>query len=301
MYETALPLYKKYFPNAKSGPLPDNKKLIKAVLGKMAEQQPSPLTMIDDLRKITAETTDFVKQHNLASAPDAPLDIIVMPEFRRETGLFFYCESPGPLDAGGKTFFAIAQPPPRWPRPRQESFYREYNNFMLRDLAAREAIPGCYFQLDRANKLKVPTLVRAVFPNHAFTEGWACSAEQMMADAGYGGPEVRLQQLKMRLRTECDAIVDQGVHAGNMSATEGLNLMKWEAFQEDGQTVANWRRSNLTSAELSLPFVGMVEHLDMLEAAKTKAGSSFDLKNYSDQVTSFGSIPVQDVRKLMGL
>ena len=194
--------------------------------------------MIDDLRKITAETTDFVKQHNLAAAPDAPPDIIVMPEFRRETGLLFYCEAPGPLDQGGKTFFAIAQPPSRWPRPRQESFYREYNSFMLRDLAAREAIPGCYFQLDRANKFKAPTLVRTVFPNRAFTEGWACAAEQMMADAGYGGPEVKLQQLKMRLRVDCDAIVDQGVHAGNMSATEALNTMKMEAFR---RTAKRWQ------------------------------------------------------------
>ena len=299
MYETAVPLYKTYFPNAKEET--DNKKLIKAVLGKMAEKQSSPLTMLDDLRKVTAETTDFAKLHNLATVPEGPLDITVMPEFRRETGLLFYCEAPGPLEQGGKTFFAIAQPPPRWPRPRQESFYREYNSSMMRDLAAREAIPGCYFQMDRANKFKAPTMVRAVFPNHAFTEGWACSAEQMMTEAGYGGPEVRLQQLKMRLRADFDAIIDQGVHAGNMGATEALKLMKLEGFQEEGQTVANWRRSNLTSAELSLPFVGMIEHLDMLEAAKTKAGSSFDQKNYNDQVTSFGSIPVKDVRKLVGL
>ncbi len=299
MYETALPLYKTYFPDAKDET--DNKKLIKAVLGKMAEQQPWPTSMIDDLRKITAETADFVKQHGFGAVPDSLPDMIVMPEFRRETGRLFYCEAPGPLDQAGKTFFAIAQPPSRWPRPRQQSFYREYNNFMLRDLAAREAIPGYYSQLDRANKLKGPTLVRAIFPNRAFTEGWAGYAEAMMAEAGYGGPEVKLQQLKMRLRADLDAIVDQGVHTGNLGATDALNQMKLDGFEEDGQTVANWRRSNLTSAELSIPFVGMIEHLDLLEAAKAKAGSSFDLKNYNDQVTSFGSIPVKDARKLMGL
>ena len=45
----------------------------------------------------------------------------------------------------------------------------------------------------------------------------------------------------------------------------------------------------------------MIERRDLLEAAKAKAGSSFDLKSYNDQVTSFGSIPVKDIRKLTGL
>jgi uncharacterized protein (DUF885 family) len=299
MYETALPLYKTYFPNGKDEP--DHKKLIKAVLGKMAEQQSEPASIVIDLQKFTAEAADFVKQHDLATLPAGLPNVVVMPGFRGQTGLSFYCEAPGLLDKGGKTFVALALAPKRWPRTRQESFYREYNSFMLHDVAAREAIPGCYFQLDRANNSQAPTMVRAAFPNGAFTEGWATYAEEMMAEAGYGGPEVKLQQLKMRLRVDCDAIVDQGVHAGNMNATEALNLMKLEAFQEEGQTVANWRRSNLTSGELSLPFVGMIEHLDLLKAAKAKAGSSFGLKNYNDQVTSFGSIPVKDVRKLMGL
>src|SRR4029434_7146345 len=38
IYETALPLYKKYFPNADSATLADKNKVTAAILGKLAEQ-----------------------------------------------------------------------------------------------------------------------------------------------------------------------------------------------------------------------------------------------------------------------
>src|SRR5438270_756177 len=41
IYETALPLYKKYFPKADKAMLDDKKKVITAVLDKLAEQHPN--------------------------------------------------------------------------------------------------------------------------------------------------------------------------------------------------------------------------------------------------------------------
>jgi hypothetical protein len=35
----------------------------------------------------------------------------------------------------------------------------------------------------------------------------------MMAEQRYGGPEVKIQQLKMRLRAIANAILDQSIHA----------------------------------------------------------------------------------------
>ena len=300
IYETALPLYKKYFPKADQATLADKKKVTTAVLDKLAEKHPDDNTIVGYAQKIVGEATDFVKGHKLVTVPETPLDVIVMPEFKRGTGIA-YCDSPGPLEQSGKTFFAVEPTPKDWSKERKESFYREYNNYMVRDLTVHEAMPGHYLQLAHSNEFRAPTLVRAIFRSGTFIEGWAVYCEQIMAEQGYGGPEVKMQQLKMRLRVICNAILDQGIHAGNMSEQEAMDLMMKEGYQQEGEAVAKWKRARLTSAQLSTYFVGVSEHLDLRDKAKAKAGAAFDQKKYNDQVISYGSPPVKYVRELMGL
>ena len=300
IYETALPLYKKYFPNADEKTLADKHKVTAGVLDKLAEQHPDDATVVAYAQKIVGEATDFVKQHDLVTVPDVPLDVIAMPEFKRGVAIA-YCDSPGPLEKNGKTFYAVAPTPKDWSKERRESFFREYNNYMIRDLTVHEAMPGHYLQLAHANQFKAPTLIRAIFWSGTFVEGWAVYTEQLMAEAGYGGPEVKMQQLKMRLRAICNAILDQSIHAGNMSEKEAMDLMTKEGYQQEGEAVAKWKRARLTSAQLSTYFVGATEHLDLRTAEEKKLGKDFDLKKYNDQVISYGSPPVKYVRELMGL
>ena len=302
IYETALPLYKKYFPSADpaAAGLADKHKVTAAVLDKLAEQHPDDATVVDYAKKIVTEATDFVKQHDLVTVPNVPLDVIAMPEFKRGVAIA-YCDAPGPLDKTGRTFFAVAPTPKDWSKERRESFFREYNNYMIRDLTVHEAMPGHFLQLARANEFRAPTLVRAIFQSGAFVEGWAVYCEQVMAEQGYGGPEVKMQQLKMRLRAICNAVLDQSIHAGNMNEKEAMDLMMKEGYQQEGEAVGKWKRARLTSAQLSTYFVGATEHLDLRAAEQRELGKDFNLKKYNDQVVSYGSPPVKYVRELMGL
>ena len=300
IYETALPLYKKYFPKADSATPLDKHKVTAAVLDKLAEQHPDDATVVGYAKEVVTEATNFVRSHNLVTIPDTPLDVIAMPEFKRGVAIA-YCDSPGPLDKTGKTFFAVAPTPKDWSKERKQSFFREYNNYQIRDLTVHEAMPGHYLQLAHANEFRAPTLVRAIFRSGPFIEGWAVYTEQMMAEQGYGGPEVKMQQLKMRLRAIANAILDQSIHAGNMSEKEALDLMMKDTFQQEGEAVAKWKRARLTSAQLSTYFVGGTEHLDLRAAAQKKLGDQFNLKKYNDQVISYGNPPVKYVRELMGL
>jgi uncharacterized protein (DUF885 family) len=300
IYETALPLYKDYFPNADSATLADKHTVTAAVLDKLAEQHPNDATVVSYAKEVVGEATDFVKSHNLVTIPNTPLEVIAMPEFKRGVAIA-YCDSPGPLDKTGKTFFAVAPTPKDWSKERKESFFREYNNYEIRDLTVHEAMPGHYLQLAHANEFRAPTLVRAIFRSGTFIEGWAVYCEQMMAEQGYGGPKVKMQQLKMRLRAIANAILDQSIHAGSMTEKEAMDLMMKQTFQQEGEAVAKWKRARLTSAQLSNYFVGATEHLDLRAAEQKKLGKDFDLKKYNDQVISYGSAPVKYVRELIGL
>ncbi|MFZ3376972.1 MAG: DUF885 family protein, partial [Chthoniobacterales bacterium] len=110
IYETARPLFKKYFPEADEKALSDKKKVTAAVLNKLAEQHPDDNTIVSYGQKIVGEATDFVKSHNLVTVPNTPLDVIVMPEFKRGQAIA-YCDASGPLEKNPKTFFAVAPTP----------------------------------------------------------------------------------------------------------------------------------------------------------------------------------------------
>src|SRR6266852_9043830 len=69
IYETALPLYKKYFPNADSATLADKHKITAAVLAKLAEQHPDDATVVGYAKEVVSEATNFVRSHNLVTIP----------------------------------------------------------------------------------------------------------------------------------------------------------------------------------------------------------------------------------------
>ena len=301
LYQTALTLYHQFFPDVNDeNIINDKRKVIKAVLDKLAEDHPTNETIVDLAKEALQSCTDFVRTKHLVTVPGDPLEIIVMPEFQRGVAVA-YCDSPGPLEEQGKTFYAISPTPQDWTKKRVESFFREYNNYMLDNLTIHEAMPGHYLQLAHSNRFEAPTKVRAIFYSGTFVEGWATYSEQLMVEAGYGGLEVKMQQLKMRLRLIINAIIDQKIHTEGMTEAEAMDLMMTEGFQEEGEAAGKWRRACLTSTQLSTYYVGNMEVNDLRQAYEAKMGEDVDLQIIHDLMLSFGSPPPKYVKELMGM
>jgi uncharacterized protein (DUF885 family) len=301
MYDLALPLYKKYFPAEKdAAKLADKKLVIKSVLNKLADTRPTNDTIVELARADLQAATDFVRERKLVSLPSEPVKVIVMPEYARGVSVA-YCDAAGPLEKNGQTYFDIAPTPKDWTEQRVQSFFREYNNYMVQDLTIHEAMPGHYLQLAHAAKFKAPTKLRAIYQSGVFVEGWAVYAEQLMAEHGYGGPEVRMQQLKMRLRGILNAIIDQKIHTAGMTEKEMMALLMNEGFQEEGEAAGKWRRAQLSSTQLSTYYVGVLEVNDIRRAYEAKMGGKADLQQMHDLMLSFGSPAPKYVKELMGL
>jgi uncharacterized protein (DUF885 family) len=302
MYELALPLYRKYFPAEKDAAarLSNRRQVIKAVLTRLAETHPTNETIVPLATDVLKSATDFVRANNLVTVPNEPVKVIVMPEYSRGVAVA-YCNSVGPFERRGETFYAISPTPTDWNPERVNSFFREYNNYMVQDITVHEAMPGHYLQLAHANKFTAPTKLRAVFLSSTFAEGWAVYAEQLMAERGYGGPEVRMQQLKLKLRTIINAILDQKIHTAGMTEKEAMALMMNEGFQEEGEAAGKWRRAQLTSSQLSTYYVGSIEVNDIRRAYEARMGDTVDYKRMHDTIISFGSPAPKYVKELMGL
>ncbi|MDC7801275.1 DUF885 domain-containing protein [Stenotrophomonas geniculata] len=273
-------------------------KAIEAALELAYADKPARDKVVDDAKAALEQSTAFVREHDLMTLPDAPVDIILMPEFQRGVAVA-YCDSPGPLDKNLKTFYAVSPIPGDWSEKQVDSFLREYNSRMIHLLSIHEGTPGHY--LEGWHSAKFPSTLRAVLRSGLFAEGWAVYTERMMQEQGYlnNDPLFHLVQLKFYLRTISNAILDQGVHVDNWDREKAMHLMTHDAFQQESEASGKWVRAQLTSAQLPTYFVGAQEHFDTRKAVQEKLGDKFNLKAYHDQVLSYGAPPVRFARQLM--
>jgi uncharacterized protein (DUF885 family) len=265
-------------------------------------------TILPLCREALSHLKDRVRDLDLVGVPDdweELVEIVVMPPARRGVAVA-YCDPPGPLESpGAPTLFAVSPTPPGWPADRVASFYREYNGHMVRDLTVHEGLPGHALQLARSAGYEGGTRVRAAFPSGSFAEGWAVYAEAMVAAAGLGlRPEdddaLRMQRLKMLLRSTINAILDVRVHAHGMTETEALRLLVERGHQEEGEAAGKWRRALLTSAQLSTYYVGYHEVRDVVARLREATPGAAD-RQLHDTVLAHGTLPPRHLRALLDL
>jgi uncharacterized protein (DUF885 family) len=161
-------------------------------------------------------------------------------------------------------------------------------------------MPGHFLQLAHSRRAGTETRVRAAFRSGSFVEGWAVYAEELMAAHGYGGAAVKMQQLKMLLRSTINALLDQGVHALGMTEPEAMVLMTERGHQERSEAAGKWRRALLTSAQLSTYYVGHAEMADIVSALKASNPEAGE-REVHDTVLSQGSPPPRHLRALLHL
>jgi len=302
MYDIAKEVYRTRYPYTDFPAEPSDaykRAIIRACLEMAYSELPEPDGIVQAANRSLELATTFVRENDLVTIPPDPLEIIIMPEYKRGVSLA-YCDSPGPLeDVGQKTFYAVAPLPEDWTPEQVHSFLREYNLRSIHNLTVHEAMPGHFLQLAHSNRY--PGVLRALLASGTFIEGWAEYTEWMMCEQGFldGDPLMRLIVLKWYLRATTNAIIDQAIHVDGMTRDEAMRLMVENAFQEEREASAKWRRAQLTSVQLSTYFVGYQEHTDLRREAEQKWGDKFNLKEYHDRVLSFGSPPVKFVRALL--
>lgn len=272
--------------------------IIRSALEVSYQDIPEPNEIVAVAKEQVKYANQFLIDHEIVTPATEPLEVILMPEFRRGVS-FAYCDAPGPLDRGLKTYYAVSPIPDEWTPQQVKSFLREYNIWSMHDLSMHEAIPGHYLQLAHSNQY--PSPLRAILSSGPFVEGWAVYSERVMVDAGYleGDDRMRLINLKWYLRGITNAMIDQAIHVDGMTEEESMHLMIEGGFQEEREAAGKWIRAQLTSAQLSTYFVGTQEHWDMRRSVEQTWGSEFSLKKYHDTALSFGSPPVQFVKALL--
>jgi uncharacterized protein (DUF885 family) len=193
--------------------------------------------------------------------------------------------------------------PESWPRDRVESKLREYNFYKLKLLTIHEAMPGHYVQMEVANDVQPRgrRLLRSVFGNGAYVEGWGQYATQMMLDEGFldHSPELALTFAKEELRVIANTILDVRLQMLAMTDQEALDLMQKQTFQEAEEATAKLQRAKLSSAQLPMYFIGWRGWLKVRDEYKQSKGGSYSLSEFNDRALKEGAVPLPVLASLL--
>src|SRR5215831_6446906 len=277
---------------------------VRQALDDIAARHATPDAYMAEARKDLDQAREFVRAKGLLTLPTrSNLEVTETPEFLRgiyAVGGF----NPAPaLEPQLGAFYWITPIPKTWPPDRIESKLREYNYYGLQHLTIHEAMPGHYVQLEYANDVqpKSRRLLRNIFGNGPYVEGWAVYAQQLMTDQGYpnNDPGMRLTLMKQLLRVLANTILDVRLQTMGMTDQQALDLMINDTYQEKEEATAKLQRAQLSSCQLPTYYAGWKGWLQSRDSYKQKQGSSFSLREFHERALKESAVPLPTLERLL--
>jgi uncharacterized protein (DUF885 family) len=262
--------------------------------------------LMDQIKTDVTELREFMTQAALIQLPPREnLQIIETPEFMRGVySVAGFMPAP-PLQPQLNAYYWVTPIPPDWPPARVNSKLREYNLFKLKLLSIHEVMPGHYVQFEFANEgapdqAKFRRILRTVFANGPYVEGWASYATAATVNAGYQAnhPEIKLNWLKELLKIQANVVLDIRMHTANMSDDEATELLTRRAFQESEEVRGKILRAKLSSAQLPLYFHGMQQWFRVRNHYQQET-TDFSLSSFHDKALRVGPMPLHELGYLV--
>ncbi len=242
----------------------------------------------DALERVRA----FLRERGLVGFPlGESLQVTPTPEYLRPLVPYAAYLPPAPFEADQRGVFLVT--PPEAETPGRAAASVELTT-------VHEAYPGHHLQFCWANRSD--SVPRRVFWTSLFAEGWALYCEELMWQHGFlARPEQRLLQLKDLLWRACRVVADVGLHTGGWRAQRAVDLLVDRAGLDAGGAQAEVRRYCSTPTQPLSYAVGMREILRLRDRARERAGPDFSLRDFHDELLSWGTIAPALIARGMGL
>jgi uncharacterized protein (DUF885 family) len=272
-------------------------KTVEQALADVARQHATVATYMQSAKQALAGATGFVKAKDLVTLPpNDNLEVIDTPVFMRGIyGVGGFNPAPA-LEPKLGAFFWVTPIPTTWPQARIDSKLREYNDSGMQHLTVHEAMPGHYVQGEYANQVEPRSrrLLRNIYGNGPYVEGWAVYSQQLMADQGYlsDTPGYRLTLQKQLLRVLANTILDVRLQTMGMTDNQALDLMTKSTYQEMEEATAKLQRAKLSSCQLPTYYAGLKGWLAVREHYQSKHGAAFNLKAFHEAALKEGAVPL---------
>jgi uncharacterized protein (DUF885 family) len=307
MLDLALPMHAQMYPaHTDHAELPVHQRqnlIVSEVLTKISDDHTTRDQLQKTIESQLANITQFIRDKKIVSLSSRDnLKVIPTPPFLRGIYSVAGFHNAPPLEPQAEAEYWVTPIDPKTPAASVESKLREYNNYTLQWLSIHEALPGHYIQFEHLNNLQPERrrLLRSLYGNGAYVEGWAEYIAQVMMDEGFlnHDPRFRMVMRKIRLRVISNAVLDIKMHTMGMTDAQAMDLMTQDAFQTEAEAEGKLQRVKLSSTQLPTYYVGLREWLAFRKKYQAAAGANFDLLKFHDRVLDEGPLPVPIVEKL---
>ena len=308
MLQLALPLYQQMYPGQDDyANLPTEERenrVISAVLNKISDEHPQPGQLMEVIKGDVVAIRQFIIDKKIVTLSNREnLKVIPTPEFERGIYSVAGFHGPPPLEPNAEAQYWVTPIDPKMPAAKVESKLREYNNYALQWLTIHEALPGHYVQFEHADDVQPPTrrVLRNLFGNGPYVEGWAEYGADVMTQAGFDdfSPKFKLVRMKIWLRAVANSILDIRMQTMNMTDQEALDLMTKYCFQTEAEAEGKLVRAKLSSTQLPTYFVGTRQWWSLRNKYEKAKGSSFNLEEFHNRALDQGPLPIEYLEKII--
>jgi uncharacterized protein (DUF885 family) len=212
--------------------------------------------------------------------PQTPFEVRRTEAFREASSSAQY--SPGSLDGSRPGIFYV-------PIPNVE----KYNIFSDEDLFLHEAIPGHHYQISLQQENDSLPAFRKILWITAYGEGWALYCESLGKELGlYTDPYQYFGMLSAEMHRAIRLVVDVGIHAKGWSREEAIAYSLAHEAESEESIVSEIERYMAGPGQALSYKIGQLKILELRKRAEEELGSSFDIRQFHNQVLDAGCLPL---------
>ena len=302
MLFVCIPFYKIMYPNVDIEQLGRTKGeeqtrniVIQGVLDKIKIDHAGRDEFIGRINTAAAGIKDFIQKQNLINLPEEPLAIEPMPAYFAD-GLWTRLATPGAFETGGAYTLYVRPIPEALSAEDATSLLEEHSNYYVDFMTVQKIFPGTFVPTYFTRK--DPSVIKRMAPNQGLLKGWPIFLEDMFVESGYGNFDLRmrLNQLKLLLKTVIDFQMDISVHQGTYTKEKVIETMTVRGFMTKAEAERRWHWIVLNPGDGAQTYIGYQEILDLEKDCRKLMGEAFNNKDFLQKLLSYGAIPLRTLK-----
>lgn len=254
----------------------------------------------------------FSNERDLLTWPDYPITFVPIPDWAQAAAphlYFLFYRAPAPFDTHVTQRYLVTPIEPDMPADEQERRLRATNlsqirlNHVIHHGGIGHHVQNwwAYRAPSRIGQMAaVDCALRiAMLGGGTMAEGWACYATDLMAEQGYLTDLEQLAEHQGLARMAARAIVDVGLHRGEMSFDEAVAFYRDEVGMPEAASHSEVVKNSMFPGAAMMYVIGTDMIHDLREELRGREGDAFSLGRFHDRFLAHGAIPVAITAKLM--
>lgn len=284
----------------------------RALLARLSDDHPSVADYYGTYQAEFDRAYAFAVERELLTWPDYPITFEPIPDWARAAAphlYFLFYRAPAPFDPHVTQRYLVTPVDPAMPAEEQQRRLRATNlsqirlNHVIHHGGIGHHVQNwwAYRGESRIGRMAAVdcALRTAMLCGGTMAEGWACYAVDLMAEQGYLTPLEQLSQHQGLARMAGRAIVDAGLHRGDLSFDEAVAFYRDEVGMPDAAAHGEAVKNSMFPGAAMMYLLGTDMIRDLRSEMQQRQGGDFALARFHDAFLSHGSIPVALTATLM--